>query len=211
MNKIYIIKNNINSKVYIGKTQYSIEQRFKEHCNDYLKREEEKRPLYDAMKKYGVENFYIELIEDNISDQEINEKEIFYIKQYNSYIGFENSNGYNATLGGDSCRLYNYKDIAEKYCELHSVKQVCDYFNCDKSVVQNACKENNVYIISASEQSKINSSKKIAQLNPDTEEIIQIYNSISDAFRALNKQKSGGISKACKENRIYLGYKWKYL
>lgn len=42
MNKIYIIKNNINSKVYIGKTQYSIEQRFKEHCNDYLKREEEK-------------------------------------------------------------------------------------------------------------------------------------------------------------------------
>ena len=82
MNKIYIIKNNINSKVYIGKTQYSIEQRFKEHCSDYSKREEEKRPLYDAMKKYGVENFYIELIEDNISDQEINEKEIFYLYRF---------------------------------------------------------------------------------------------------------------------------------
>ena len=53
MNKIYIIKNNINSKVYIGKTQYSIEQRFKEHCNDYLKRGEEKRPLYSAMRKFN--------------------------------------------------------------------------------------------------------------------------------------------------------------
>ena len=163
------------------------------------------------MNKYGIKNFCIEQIEEVENDEIASQREIYWIKKLNTYIGFENSNGYNATLGGDSCRLYNYKDIAEKYCELHSVKQVCDYFNCDKSVVQNACKENNIHIISASEQSKINSSKKIAQLNPDTEEIIQIYNSISDAFRALNKQKSGGISKACKENRIYLGYKWKYL
>ncbi len=50
MNKIYIIKNNINDKVYIGKTQYSIEQRFKEHCKSYLRRTERKRPLYEAMR-----------------------------------------------------------------------------------------------------------------------------------------------------------------
>ena len=208
---IYKIINLSNGKLYIGKTSSSIEERFKQHIKDSKKERCEKRPLYDAMNKYGVENFIVEQIEEVENDEIASEREQFWIKKLNTYIGFENSNGYNATLGGDSRRLYNYKDIAEKYCELHSVKQVCDYFNCDKFVVQNACKENNIYIIPASEQSKINSSKKIAQLNPDTEEIIQIYNSISDAFRALNKQKSGGISKACNENRIYLGYKWKYL
>lgn len=208
---IYKIINLSNGKLYIGKTSSSIEERFKQHIKDSKKERCEKRPLYDAMNKYGVENFIVEQIEEVENDEIASEREQFWIKKLRTYIGFSDCNGYNATLGGDSKRYYDYTEVAKKYLELKSEKEVCDYFNCDKFVVQNACKENNIYIIPASEQSKINSSKKIAQLNPDTEEIIQIYNSISDAFRALNKQKSGGISKACNENRIYLGYKWKYL
>lgn len=48
----------INSNV--GKTTTSIEERWKEHCNDCKKERCEKRPLYDAMNKYGVENFIVE-------------------------------------------------------------------------------------------------------------------------------------------------------
>ena len=61
---IYQIKNKINDKIYIGKTLETIEKRWKEHCNDYLKDRTEKRPLYMAMKKYGIENFSIEIIEE---------------------------------------------------------------------------------------------------------------------------------------------------
>jgi predicted GIY-YIG superfamily endonuclease len=37
---IYKIVNDINNKVYIGKTEFSIEKRFSEHCKDSVKRNE---------------------------------------------------------------------------------------------------------------------------------------------------------------------------
>ena len=52
---IYKITNDINDKIYIGKTNFSIEKRFQEHCKDAFRKRNEKRPLYNAMKKYGIE------------------------------------------------------------------------------------------------------------------------------------------------------------
>lgn len=46
---IYKITNDINDKVYIGKTEFAIEKRFKEHCQDALKAKSDNRPLYSAM------------------------------------------------------------------------------------------------------------------------------------------------------------------
>lgn len=40
---IYKITNDINNKIYIGKTLYTIEHRFKEHCKDSKKRQNEKK------------------------------------------------------------------------------------------------------------------------------------------------------------------------
>lgn len=66
---IYIIRNNINDKVYIGKTLLpTIEERFKEHIKDSKRERCEKRPLYNAINKYGEEHFYIELIEECSAD-----------------------------------------------------------------------------------------------------------------------------------------------
>lgn len=76
VSKIYKITNDINNKIYVGKTSNTLEQRFKEHCVDCQKREEEKRPLYSAMKKYGIEHFKISLIEE-CSIEEEDEREIF--------------------------------------------------------------------------------------------------------------------------------------
>ena len=89
---IYKIVNDINNKVYIGKTEFSIEKRFKEHCRD-SKKEHQNRPLYNAMNKYGIEHFKIELIEECNNPEE---REIYWIQHFDSY-----KNGYNATLGGD--------------------------------------------------------------------------------------------------------------
>ena len=49
MSYIYKITNDINDKVYVGKTNFSIQKRFEEHCKDAFKPRTEKRPLYMAM------------------------------------------------------------------------------------------------------------------------------------------------------------------
>ena len=76
MSYIYVITNDINGKQYVGQTSGSLEKRFKQHINDMNKRSEEKRPLYNAMKKYGIEHFHIALIEE-CSYKEIDKKEIY--------------------------------------------------------------------------------------------------------------------------------------
>ena len=48
---IYKITNDVNEKIYIGKTYNSIEKRFKEHCRERLRDRSERRPLYSAMNK----------------------------------------------------------------------------------------------------------------------------------------------------------------
>lgn len=61
MGYIYKIYNDINNKVYIGQTSKTVEDRFKEH----IKQAKNGTPyhLYNAMRKYGIEHFFVEEIE----------------------------------------------------------------------------------------------------------------------------------------------------
>ena len=97
---IYQITNQVNGKIYVGKTEFSIEKRFKEHCDDAYREAKEKRPLYAAMRKYGIENFHIELLEETDNPEE---RETYWIEQKQSF-----KNGYNATMGGDGRRYIDY-------------------------------------------------------------------------------------------------------
>ena len=96
---IYKITNTINGRVYIGQAQ-DIEFRWKRHERDS---KTENQVIYRAMRKYGIENFSFEVVEE-CSIEELDEKEIYYIEQYRSYVGWKDSNGYNMTLGGGGSR-----------------------------------------------------------------------------------------------------------
>ena len=60
---IYKISNDINDKLYIGKTLYTIERRWSQHKYNTTKQDLQHLPLYSAMKKYGIEHFSISEIE----------------------------------------------------------------------------------------------------------------------------------------------------
>ena len=109
---IYMITNEINGKVYVGKTEESIHKRFVEHCNDSRKDRCKNRPLYRAMIKYGCENFTVSLLEET-DIPEVREE--FWIEQKNSY-----HNGYNATRGGDGKKYLDYDLIYNTYCEIQN-------------------------------------------------------------------------------------------
>ena len=112
---IYEIINDVNEKRYIGKTEFDIYKRFKEHCKDALKEKNEKRPLYRAMRKYGIEHFHVELIEET-NDPEI--REIYWIAQKDTY-----HNGYNATMGGDGKKYLDYDLIIKTYNEVLNMQE----------------------------------------------------------------------------------------
>jgi len=76
---IYKIFNDVNDKVYIGKTLHSIEKRFAEHIADSKRKRNELRPLYAAMNKYGIEHFHVELIE-TVDSTLLNEREKYWIQ-----------------------------------------------------------------------------------------------------------------------------------
>ena len=108
---IYKIKNIINSKEYVGCTVNSLTNRFNQHLYRCFKTDY-KSKLYNSMKKYGQENFIIELIEEcDLSVIYKSEKK--YIEQYDSY-----NNGLNSTLGGEGCLGYTHSsEIRQKISE----------------------------------------------------------------------------------------------
>ena len=120
MSKIYIITNDINDKVYVGKTEFSIEKRFQEHCADSLRERCEKRPLYAAMRKYGVEHFSIKEIEE-CSTEDAPLREQFWIGFYRGY-----EEGYNATIGGDGKTYIDRQEILELWNSGKSIKEISE-------------------------------------------------------------------------------------
>ena len=126
---IYQIINDINDKIYVGKTEFSIEKRFKEHCQDAFRERNEKRPLYSAMRKYGVEHFHIELIEKTDKPEE---RERYWIEQKRSF-----KNGYNATLGGDGKRYIDYDLVIATYREIQNASKTAERLGiCEDSVIK---------------------------------------------------------------------------
>ena len=97
---IYCITNIINNKKYIGKS-INIEERKNQHfrhlkngthCNNYLQ---------NSFNKYGEKNFTFEVIEVT-NEENLDEREIFYIDKYNTTnVNF----GYNLTYGGEGGKL----------------------------------------------------------------------------------------------------------
>lgn len=89
---IYVIKNKINNKVYVGQA-INPHRRFIQHlCNGT--RLLDSYPIHLAINKYGKDQFYYEVLEKDIKNY--NEREEYWIKFYNSTV----PNGYNILSGG---------------------------------------------------------------------------------------------------------------
>jgi group I intron endonuclease len=105
---IYKITNTINNKSYIGFTVKSAEHRLKIHIRSA--QSGWNSILHKAIRKYGKENFIVEVLEE--SDDEkflLNEREQYYIEKYDTF-----NNGYNMTLGGEGSSGFKHKSETKK-------------------------------------------------------------------------------------------------
>jgi len=94
---IYKITNKITNKVYIGKTSWTAERRFKEHIRK-AKYKTTTTYFHRSIRKYGKYNFLLESLCSCLTEDNANNLEIYFIKVFNSF-----KDGYNMTPGGDGC------------------------------------------------------------------------------------------------------------
>lgn len=111
---VYCHVNNINNKKYIGITKHSnpnIRWRDGRGYSSYIGK---------AIEKYGWNNFSHYILEENLSLEEANSKETYYIMLYKTYLS---EYGYNLTFGGDTGNQHNYDTVLRIKKGLH------DFYN----------------------------------------------------------------------------------
>lgn len=99
-NVIYAYKKKSSNKiVYVGQTN-NLEYRHKQHIkyDPYnSKNKEYNYPLSRGIRKYGENEYELIVLEDNLLQDQLNEREIYWIKFYDTYF-----NGYNQSTGGSN-------------------------------------------------------------------------------------------------------------
>lgn len=151
--KVYIHKNTINGKMYIGQTKQSLARRFR-NGEGYINCPH----FYAAIQKYGWDNFEHYIYKDNLSQSQANQLEKELIQKYhtqNQEFGYNITAGGNNIISSESIRQNNvknwnngvYNKIKNKvFCvELdryfESALEAQRQIKVDNSAIQKACKK----------------------------------------------------------------------
>lgn len=219
--KIYIITNSINDKKYIGQTRESLTKRFNRHCRNY--RDQEGSIDYDILL-YEKDFFKIDLIEE-VPIEELDEREKYWIKYYDSY-----KNGYNRTIGGSRGGLYTQEELQnaiEMYYQNFPLKEIKNKIGISRSTITKYINNNNLPKKKITEhqiKSNINNVKKatLAKQIPIKNISLNIsYSSKKEALKDMiekgySKAKDwhnirSGLDKALKNKELFLNFKWEYI
>jgi group I intron endonuclease len=209
---IYKITNKVNGKVYIGKTSLLDPfERWVQHRADYKRKRFEKRIIYQAMNKYGIDNFIFEVIEETDNDIE---REKFYINLYTSYVGFIDSNGYNATLGGDGKSYIDESEVVEYYLENieNTIAKTAEALDISREWASHILRKNKIIIRQPNDYSSATPKKPVYKIDNKTKEIIKEYPSISHAAEEFGGRLfRAHIAKVCHGRRkTAYGFIWRF-
>ena len=102
--QIYLVTNTTNNKKYVGQTikrdipgkRNNFLKRWEQHVKESFRPKRRRNRFHDAINHYGEHAFKVELIEDDVLESLVDERESYYIELYDTF----GENGYNSTRGG---------------------------------------------------------------------------------------------------------------
>lgn len=100
-----------SGKMYVGQTTKKVFERMTQHRSIRGNRNS-KSAIVESIRKYGFDAHFVEVIEDNIPNEFLNEREIYWIAELKTYAKKYPETGLNLTEGGD-CRP-TWKDDAKR-------------------------------------------------------------------------------------------------
>lgn len=154
---IYQIINVSNNNSYIGYTKNFYLRMWRHHKSQYSG----KTTLYDAFRKYGIENFVVRILEQPLI-QDLSEREKYWIKFFDTH-----KHGYNMTEGGDGGtttkgrKPHNYIEVNEQKIfklrqQNYSVKDIAKIVECTECVVWRVLGTGNKQITKKDRIDKVN-------------------------------------------------------
>lgn len=197
---IYSVLCKVNGKRYIGQTIRNIEERWKEHIADSKNRPSS--ALHRAIAKYGSGMFVVRAIEENISINDIDEREKHWIAEFDTF-----HNGYNLTDGGQG---EGFRELSEESKD--KIRQT--HFGKIKSnecvdKIRQAHKSSGNYPKNP-EGGRLHAKQKVRGTHKETGEIIE-FDSIKEAADAVGIKYPNICSCISGKQKHAGGYKWEKL
>lgn len=217
---VYCHTNLINNKKYIGITKQNPLYRWRSDGSGYFR----SPYFYNAIQKYGWDNFEHEIIISDINREQALQLEKYYISLYNTN---NKEFGYNMTLGGDgSCGYKPTKETIEKIASKNRGKKRTEE---TKQKLSNSLKGKR---LTEETKKKLSENHKGYKLTPKQKEIalqnlkyegksiygvnetdnsVLFFSSISEASNYFNsKYLSKSFKLIVEKQRVVCGYKWYY-
>ena len=204
---VYLATNMINNKKYVGITTKTLEHRIKIHKRDSKVLD---TYFYRAIRKYGFDSFKWEVIDTAQSKQELDEKERYYIKLYDTFDDKEK--GYNSTSGGG-----NLYDVTQELRQLRSERATGKnnpmYGVPSPLKGKSFTKEHREKI----SKSLSNSHREhvIGERNPAAKKVRnietgEIFGTLTEAGKKYGTHRCN-IGNACRKHTTAKGYHWEYV
>ena len=209
MGIVYKITNNINGKVYVGKSKRLPSIRWAEHQR-YAREANRTNLIYLAIRKYGIENFSFEVIENNIPDSLLAQKECEYIKQFNSF-----HNGYNETVGGEGESPVDTEELIALYIYGNNYSEIASITGHTRKTVSSTLRSLGYYPKSVNGNNK-GKGKQVVFDGVEYRSITQLAEFLHNNYDEFSDNKIStivtGIHKVLSGvNKSYYGYSFSYL
>lgn len=132
-----------SGKYYIGKTTVPENIRWTAHVSEALNPNSNSHCylLNKAIQKYGKDNFTLEILEDNIPNELLAEKEMYYIEKYRAYYLDPPYMGYNMTRGGEGVLKYTDEEILEAWHEGLTIQKIANKLGASRPTIRHRLNE----------------------------------------------------------------------
>ena len=216
---IYCIENTKNHKKYIGQS-IDIYQRWYAHKSKLNMNKHHSHHLQQAWNKYG-DNCFIFYIIETCDESLLNEREIYWIKYYNTYF-----DGYNETFGGEGYarqtrKVYQYSLSGEFIKEWNSVYEIQEELGFNENTIRNVCNNNKEHLSAygyqwsyqkndnIGEYNSLNQKKTVYQYDKQGN-LVNVYDTILSV--AEDGFSFGNVANCCRGIRkTSSGYVWSYV
>lgn len=221
--EVYKITNKENGKIYIGITNQGASVRWYKHCSET--NAGSTFPIHNAIRKYGKDNFQIEVVEE-IIDQDydyLKEREKHWIAEFDSY---NREKGYNLTLGGDGTfGRFHSQETKEKIRQKAVGRKISEETRKKMSESQKKREWNHQELSERAKEanrvrwSKKESREKASRNNGKRKVILQYdtgmnlireFHSVNEAGRNLGKRHQNIAACARGKLKTAYGFIWKY-